>query len=74
MKIPKISKYAACKSSVITLVFLFINSIPLYSQVHYKEDGKPWSNRTTKGPDAAVPGWFYNLGITGIRAQLTRSI
>ena len=70
MKIPKISKYATCKSSVITLVFLFINSIPLYSQVHYKEDGKPWINRTTKGPDAAVPGWFYNLGITGIRAQL----
>ena len=23
----------------------------------------------TSGPDAEVPGWYYNLGITGLRAQ-----
>ncbi len=26
--------------------------------------------RADSGPDAEVPGWFYNLGITGLRAQL----
>ncbi len=42
---------------------------PLYSQVHYTEV-KPWGNRAGSGPDAEVPGWFYNLGITGLRARL----
>ncbi len=40
------------------------------AQVHYFDNGSPWGQRTNEGPDAEVPGWFYNLGITGMRAQL----
>lgn len=39
-------------------------------QVHYHQDGRPWNQRTNDGPDAQVPGWYYNLGITGMRAEL----
>lgn len=42
----------------------------LAAQVHYHPDGRPWNERARSGPDAEVPGWFYNLGITGLRAQL----
>lgn len=40
------------------------------AQVHYHEDGRPWKNRARKGPDAVVPGWYYNLGVTGLRVEL----
>jgi hypothetical protein len=39
-------------------------------QVHHYEDGGPWNQRAGSGPDAEVPGWFYNLGPTGIRVEL----
>lgn len=39
------------------------------AQVAY-QDGNPWRQRANEGPDAQVPGWYYNLGITGIRAEL----
>jgi hypothetical protein len=39
------------------------------AQVDY-DGGHPWNQRAGSGPDAEVPGWFYNLGITGIRAEL----
>ena len=42
---------------------------PVKAQVAY-QNGQPWSQRAGEGPDAEVPGWFYNLGITGIRAEL----
>lgn len=42
---------------------------PASSQVHYR-DGHPWGQRANGGPDAQVPGWYYNLGVTGIRAEL----
>jgi hypothetical protein len=45
-------------------------SSPLQAQVHYHPNGSPWTQRAASGPDAEVPGWFYNLGITGLRAQL----
>ncbi|MCX5670647.1 MAG: DUF6288 domain-containing protein [Planctomycetota bacterium] len=45
-------------------------SASLQAQVHYQPNGQPWSQRAASGPDAEVPGWFYNLGITGLRAQL----
>ena len=45
-------------------------SASLQAAVHYHDDGQPWSQRASSGPDAEVPGWFYNLGITGMRAQL----
>ena len=40
------------------------------AQVHYFEDGRPWRNQANRGPDAEVDGWYYNLGLTGMRAQL----
>lgn len=40
------------------------------AQVDYEPDGRPWSHRVSAGPDAAVPGWFYNLGATGLRVRL----
>lgn len=40
------------------------------AQVHYHPDGRPWSLRAQSGPDAAVPGWYYNLGVTGLRVEL----
>ncbi len=45
-------------------------SSTLPAQVHY-EKNHPWDQRAGSGPDAKVPGWFYNLGITGLRAQLS---
>jgi len=44
-------------------------SAPLMAQVDY-HGGEPWNQRAESGPDAEVPGWFYNLGITGMRARL----
>jgi hypothetical protein len=43
---------------------------PAAAQVHYHENGQPWTQRANGGPDAEVPGWYYNLGITGMRAEL----
>ncbi len=43
---------------------------PLQAQVDYQDNDSPWGQRTDSGPDADVPGWYYNLGITGLRAQL----
>jgi len=40
------------------------------AQVDYTPDGRPWNQRARSGPDADVPGWFYNLGVTGIRVEL----
>lgn len=48
------------------LVVAFSSSM---AQVHY-DGGSPWSQRADSGPDAEVPGWYYNLGLTGIRAEL----
>ena len=39
-------------------------------QVHHHPSGQPWSQRASSGPDAECPGWFYNLGVTGIRVRL----
>ncbi len=43
---------------------------PLAAQVNYDEGGQPWSQRAGEGPDASVPGWYYNLGRTGLRVEL----
>ncbi|MEM7261655.1 MAG: DUF6288 domain-containing protein [Planctomycetota bacterium] len=40
------------------------------AQVHYHRDGRPWNQSAERGPDGAVPGWYYNLGITGLRVEL----
>lgn len=63
MKIPSIYSPFAL-TALLTAVS---GSLP--AQVHY--DGRtPWSQRADSGPDAEVPGWYYNLGLTGIRAEL----
>ena len=33
-------------------------------------DGATWNKTTSNGPDAQVPGWYINLGITGARAKI----
>jgi hypothetical protein len=33
-------------------------------------DGATWDKTTSNGPDAVVPGWYINLGITGARAKI----
>ena len=43
---------------------------PIAAQVHYFPDGNPWKQQASKGPDAEVEGWLYNLGVTGIRVKL----
>jgi len=40
------------------------------AQVDHHEDGSPWNQRAESGPDAVVPGWYYNLGVTGLRVEL----
>ena len=45
-------------------------ALPAIGQVHYHKDGRPWSVTTKRGPDAIAGGWYYNLGITGMRAIL----
>ena len=40
------------------------------AQVHYHPDGRPWNQAARRGPDAEVPGWYYNLGLSGIRVEL----
>ena len=52
------------------LTVLSVLSLPAVAQVHYYPDGNPWTQRADGGPDAEVDGWYYNLGITGLRVQL----
>jgi hypothetical protein len=53
--------------SILTLLAVLVT--PLIAQVDY-QGGYPWKERASSGPDAEVPGWYYNLGLTGIRAEL----
>ncbi len=52
------------------LTALLLLAAPAAAQVHYFPSGHPWSQQANGGPDAVVPGWFYNLGITGLRVEL----
>ena len=54
---------------IIPLLALALSCPPLVAQVDY-DGNHPWSQTTSVAPDSAVPGWFYNLGITGMRVQL----
>ncbi len=58
---------------LITFLFCAVPSLECISQVHYFEDGRPWKNRANGGPDREVDGWYYNLGVTGMRAELSAS-
>ncbi len=56
-------------AAIFSVVLIFCSSLA-YSQVYVSGDGSPW-NRTLKDElDQNVPGWFINLGITGIRVDL----
>jgi Family of unknown function (DUF6288) len=54
---------------IILLLALALSCLPLTAQVDYEGD-YPWLLTTDVAPDSAVPGWFYNLGITGLRVRL----
>ena len=56
---------------LVRAVFVSLACWPVVSlaQVDYR-DGHPWDQRARSGPDAQVPGWYYNLGVTGLRAEL----
>ncbi|QDU84678.1 hypothetical protein Pla163_17900 [Planctomycetes bacterium Pla163] len=56
--------------ALLTAASLAFLAAPALAQVHYHEDGGPWNQRASAGPDAVVPGWYYNLGITGLRVEL----
>ncbi len=60
------------RSVILRLACLVVLGLaaPLQAQVDYHGNDSPWGQRAQSGPDAEVPGWFYNLGITGLRAQL----
>lgn len=60
------SKMCVCRLACLLILAL---AWPVRAQVDYREQS-PWGQRADSGPDAEVPGWFYNLGITGLRAQL----
>jgi hypothetical protein len=55
----------------IAALWLALSSAAL-AQVHYHPDGNPWKQRANSGPDAEVPGWYYNLGVSGIRVELMK--
>ena len=54
------------------LLYLFLTALPAQGQVHYHDNGAPWKHTAEKGPDAEAGGWYYNLGITGLRAVLMK--
>ena len=58
---------------LLTIIFCAVPSLECIAQVHYFEDDRPWKTRAQDGPDREVDGWYYNLGTTGMRAELTAS-
>ena len=59
--------------SLFAALAILLSAVPsLPAQVHYRDDGAPWNHTTERGPDAEVPGWYYNLGITGLRVELRK--
>lgn len=57
-------------TSTFIALSLVVFSVKGVAQVHYHPDGHPWRQHANDGPDSEVPGWFYNLGTTGIRCEL----
>ena len=57
----------------LAMLVLSIATAPILAQVHYHPDGRPWNQKARRGPDQEVPGWFYNLGITGLRVELVEN-
>lgn len=60
------------KSSIASFVVMSLLVCSTASAVNWNEkEGSPWNRKTKTGPDAAVNGFYINLGITGARAKLT---
>ncbi|MEM7235066.1 MAG: DUF6288 domain-containing protein [Planctomycetota bacterium] len=57
--------------ALVVVTGLFSLNATVSAQVHYNKDGRPWKVKTRRGPDADAGGWYYNLGVTGIRAILS---
>ena len=68
---PRSNMFRPACFAILCLTFLSIAG-RLPAQVDYQDMNTPWGQRADSGPDEAVPGWFYNLGITGLRAQLVK--
>ena len=62
--------YSRMRPLLLTAAILMLGSAALPAQVHYHPNGQPWKQRARNGPDAEVPGWYYNLGVTGMRVEL----
>jgi hypothetical protein len=53
------------------LAAVIVSLVPCeFAQVDHDEGEQPWGQRAEAGPDAKVPGWYYNLGITGLLVEL----
>jgi hypothetical protein len=58
-------------TNAVRLAAVIVSLVPgAFAQVDYDEEGQPWGQQAEAGPDAEVPGWYYNLGITGLRVEL----
>ncbi|MFN3240504.1 MAG: DUF6288 domain-containing protein [Planctomycetota bacterium] len=55
---------------VLSVACVLLLGLPAVAQVHYHPDGRPWKQKANDGPDQVVDGWYYNLGVTGIRVEL----
>ncbi|QDV04950.1 hypothetical protein Poly30_04450 [Planctomycetes bacterium Poly30] len=66
----RLSSHAASPAALIAALLVSAVSSPATAQVYHDPDGKPWIQRTDIGPDAEAPGWFYDLGVTGLRVRL----
>ncbi|MCP4746956.1 MAG: hypothetical protein GY874_12590, partial [Desulfobacteraceae bacterium] len=65
-------KLKLCIIGLFLCVALFFQT-PAQAVNWDEEDGSPWTGTTDEGPDAQVPGFFINLGMTGARAKLSES-
>ena len=53
--------------------FSLFTLFSLTSRTVWALDNPPWEKVTTQvGLDAAVPGWYLNLGISGARVMITK--
>ncbi|MFT4843147.1 MAG: hypothetical protein ACI90M_003626, partial [Candidatus Azotimanducaceae bacterium] len=57
----------------LAMLVLSIAAVPVLAQVHYHSDGRPWSQKARSGPDSEVSGWYYNLGVSGLRVELVET-
>ncbi len=70
MPLPDSTSYRLGRRWLSGSALVVLLALPAVAQVHYHDDGNPWKQRARSGPDAEVDGWYYNLGITGLRVQL----